>query len=280
MNERPAPTEPVELTDQELLRTYNEELLQTYNARNYINEERVMAATIAGLRAVIAADRARRAAPVEPADHVRGGTEMVAPTVAEIDAEWFAAWSEETGRYDVVQFARNLLAKFGQQLTPPAEGEVIDLVDCVQAWAARLDEGTPEERLLGRVAYVLRQRQAPPHEGEVDALIKILSRIAGMLDFMPDGPPDGLVIHRAIELLRQLTPPDEGEAHLLAEWMHHLADERIRYPRRGIRPHPSALTRTGVVLQQQAAELAQCREALRRVPCSSAYPVAAGDGNV
>ena len=60
---QPSPVEPAELTDQELLRTYNEELVQTYNARNYINEERVRAATIAGLRAVIAADRAGRPAP-------------------------------------------------------------------------------------------------------------------------------------------------------------------------------------------------------------------------
>lgn len=102
-------------------------------------------------------------------------------------------------------------------ILPASEGELGDLAGCVEAWAARLDEGTPEERLLGRVAYVLRQRQALPHDGEVDALIKILSRIARMLDFMPDNPPNGLVIHRAIELLRQPAPAPAAVPVAVAE---------------------------------------------------------------
>lgn len=77
---------------------------------------------------------------------------------------------------------------------------------------------------------------------------------------------------------KMVAPLAEGEVHLLAAWMYRLADERTRNRRRGIRPHPSALTRTGAVIQQQAAviqqqaaelaelaELAECREALRRV---------------
>ena len=212
-----------------------------------------------------------RPAPVEPAeltDHIRNATEMVAPTVAEIDAEWFAAWSEETGRYDVVQFARNLLAKFGQQPTPPAEGEAAELADlarcisveessilgCVEEWASRLEEGTPEERLLGRVAAVLRQRQAPPGEGEVDALIKVLSRIAGMLDFMPDGPPNGLVIHRAIELLRQLTPPVEGEAWSVAEVL------RRRLAQKPMGSADPTLLRAAELLERLAGELVVLRQ--------------------
>lgn len=69
----------------------------------------------------------------------------------------------------------------------------------------------------------------------------------------------------AVDRATRATPPAEGEAGELAEWLYCLADQRICKPRRGIRPHPSSLTRTGVVLQQQAAELAECREALRRV---------------
>lgn len=77
---------------------------------------------------------------------------------------------------------------------------------------------------------------------------------------------EGVPVEAGARLLRraraawgqqQPTPPAEGEVHLLAAWMYRLADERTRNRRRGIRPHPSSLTRAGAVIQQQAAVIQQ-----------------------
>lgn len=54
------------------------------------------------------------------------------------------------------------------------------------------------------------------------------------------------------ELARLKAPAADGEREELAQWLYRLADERSCNRRRGIRPHPSALTRAAVLLQQLA----------------------------
>ena len=54
------------------------------------------------------------------------------------------------------------------------------------------------------------------------------------------------------ELARVKAPAADGEREELAEWLYRLADERTCNRRRGIRPHPSALTRAAVLLQRSA----------------------------
>jgi len=96
-------------------------------------------------------------------------------------------------------------------------GELVDLAGAVEAMAAQLVEDTPEEQLLGRVSQVLRQRQAPPFDGEIYWMIRRLSRLARMLDFIPNAKTHGMDIHRVIELLRmQSHVPAELERLLRA----------------------------------------------------------------
>ena len=48
-------------------------------------------------------------------------------------------------------------------------------------------------------------------------------------------------------------PPADGEVAELAAWLYQLADQRSCNRRRGIRPHPSALTRAAVLLERYAS---------------------------
>jgi hypothetical protein len=60
------------------------------------------------------------------------------------------------------------------------------------------------------------------------------------------------VLRKAIKSTGQPAPATDGEREELAQWLYRLADERSCNRRRGIRPHPSALTRAAVLLQQPA----------------------------
>lgn len=101
------------------------------------------------------------------------GTEVAGPSVAEIDAEWLASWCEETGRYDVVAFARAILARWGHPATPPApeppttvryEFEITDEHDQTMASG---DAPTQEEAEREGRHYLSQYRQDGPCTLEV-----------------------------------------------------------------------------------------------------------------
>lgn len=122
-------------------------------------------------------------------------------------------------------FARAIFARWGRPSAPPAplEGEVGRLVEWLNAEAdlRRNVLSTPVGLNLAQAA-----RQADK-----------LQSWANLIEAQAAAPP----------------APVEGEAEELAKWLYCLADERTCNRRRGIRPHPSALTRAATLLEQLAA---------------------------
>ena len=198
---------PAQSTDADLLRVYNAELLRVYGAEVETGDwhRAMLAATVAGLRAVIAVDRATRATP--PADHIPGATKM---------------------------------------LIPPADGA----------------DGPSIEQLGPLISWLTEQCCQVTDAGR--------SADAGMLLWAAQ-----VVGERVDEDALDSTPPAEGEAGKLAEWMgDHAAhlrtmEEIWALPQTEL---PARLYRAADLLKQQAAELAECREALRRVRLQERIP--------
>lgn len=95
-----------------------------------------------------------------------------------------------------------------------------------------------------------------PPAGEAtmsDTARAVLQRLVDAFRIPGQSLPIEEWIAMAEDVLAAPTPSADGEAEELAQWLYRLADERTCNRRRGIRPHPSALTRAAVLLQRYSA---------------------------
>jgi hypothetical protein len=124
-----------------------------------------------------------------------------------------------TLNYDVVRFARAVLARLGHQPAPPAEGEVIEWVRGIEPWATWLASGGCLESAQIEIAQLVfsalarwGRQPAPPAEGETgDPVIPSLYR-GHQIEAYRDGFHAGhrFAHARAAELLQQRPEPVPG----------------------------------------------------------------------
>lgn len=109
------------------------------------------------------------------------------------------------------------------------------------------------EAIRDRIAPYLREPVAgvdvPGPDGDYGGLVE-LCRAQGV------DPELGVPLLQRAQKAWEVgsAPPADGEVEELAQWLYRLAGERTCNRRRGIHPHPSALARAAVLLQQLPPE--------------------------
>jgi hypothetical protein len=196
----------------------------------------------------IAADRARRAAPAEPADHIRDATEMVAPPAE---------------------------GEVGDEELLPCVGHVLRLAEIIRAVDGNHDKGAAAlaEAILSHpdiCSAGLAAAPATPAEGEVGKLVAWMSDHAAHLRKMQEigALPETelperldraatLLQQQAAELTtlrRQAGPPAVGAAWSVAESL------RRRSAQNPMGSADPTLIRAAELLERLAGELATLRQ--------------------
>jgi hypothetical protein len=270
---RPAPAKSAELTDEELLRIYGAAKRDYYYKWNIDDSpmKAELAATAAGLRAAIAADRAMRPAPAAPVDLNAllspAGAYETGPDAGNADGAQLVRdylggnptwWAPAFGSDSLDNLLSRIQDRILPHLRPPVigvdvpgpDGDWGNIADLCQAEGVEVQVGA---RLLRRARAAWAYGQATPsaEEGRQDARATQLQEAWG--DMEPTDAVAGLA-----QLASQLreepgrpTPPAEGEAGELVAWIHRQAVHG---------PDADEWRRAAALLQQQAAELAVLRQ--------------------
>lgn len=174
-------------------------------------EASLTAGALQFVRVVLAAEAEGPAVPEgrEPASVVGEPSDE---ELLELWQGWNLGWDPQKGTTLMphpAEYARAVLARYGHQPAPPAEGEVADLIawlgdeadqyDCIQ-------QSAETSHKLRRAAYLLAHHHpAPPTEGEVGELIERLNLISDGMDALGH-EFDSWFVARAADLLEQRHP--------------------------------------------------------------------------